>query len=342
MISIQVISSDKEEKEKWQKYVDQNPQATFFHLIEWQEILKKVYGYEPFYLAAVQADQIKGILPLFQINSLIRGKNLASLPFHFLGGPLGDSPEIEQNLIDYSIKLAKKLGCHNLRIKSCHSYPEPLQLNQSYLSFKVPLKENFEETAKQFAETTRRNIRSGLRNNRIDLVENLDQLKSFYTLFIKSTQRIGIPPHSFQLFKELWEKFGPEQKFRITLAACRDFYVAGHVALNFKGSVLYMWGALDRTCKSKGFQALQGEAMNWAIKNGYQFYDLGWTHPQEAGALHYKRHFGAQESPVHFYSLVAKNKLDYHRSFPLAKAIWRKLPLPLIKIVSPWLAKQAG
>jgi hypothetical protein len=339
---IQVILSD-EEKKQWQGYVYQHPYATFFHLIEWRDILKKAYGYEPFYMVSTQASKIVGVLPLFLVKSFIRGRNLTSLPFHFLGGPIGDTPEIEQDLINKAMDLTKDLECHDLRIKSYHSYPEPLQLNQSYLSFKVPLKKGFDETTQSFSKNIRRDLRLGLRDNKIETVKDESGLKSFYNLFLKSNGQIGIPPHAFILFKELRETFGPKQMVRITLANHKGVYIAGHVALNFKECVLYMWGALDKKYKSKlGIQALQAETIEWAIKNRYKYYDLGWTNPYEAGALGYKKRFGAEEGSVHFYSLTSSYKLDYHHSFPLVKAIWRRLPLRVIKTLSPFLAKHAG
>ena len=106
-----------------------------------------------------------------------------------------------------------------------------------------------------------------------------------------------------------------------------------------------MWGAINRKYKNRlGMQALQGESIKWGCKNGYKFYDFGWTSPAESGAIKYKQRWGTIQKNVYFYSLFTplKKDRDYHTSFKIVKLIWSKLPNSLVKKLSPIIAKHLG
>lgn len=64
------------DKNLWQQYVEKTPAATFFHQVEWQEVIERSFGHKTYYLYAEQQGQITGILPLVHIKSLLFGNAL--------------------------------------------------------------------------------------------------------------------------------------------------------------------------------------------------------------------------------------------------------------------------
>ena len=338
------------DEKKWQDYVFSSEKTNFFHLAEWKDILARAYGYKPFYLMAKDSNErIVGIFPIFLVKSLLFGKSLKSLPFHFLGGPVCDSPEILNQLLEKAKQLNQELGVKNFQIKGYDDYKSIKNYNiniiKIYTAFAIPLSENYEDVYKTFSKNVLRDIKYGLRDNKIIIVDDLEKLKIFYNLFVKGGKEIGVPSHSFKLFKEIWEKFYKKGMVRISMAKFGNKFIAGHFALLFKGRILYMWGAIDKKYKNRlGIQALQGESIKWGCKNGCKYYDFGWTSPIERGAMNYKSRWGTFQESVYFYSCfnAFKKDRDYHSSFKIQRAIWKKLPFILVKKIGPLLAKQLG
>lgn len=348
-MSIKVKLLKQSEKEKWQEYVYSRPDTNFFHLIEWSEILNKSYGYRPIYLTAEKDNKIVGIFPLFYVKNIFFGKALKSLPFHFLGGPVYDSTEILFKFLETAEEINKKLGTKKFQIKSYYNYSQINAYNikniRTHISFIIPLSENYEQISKTFSKNIQRDIKYGLRDNKIILVNDLNKIKTFFNLFCRCNHQLGLPAHSSKLFENIWNEFSPKQMVRVTLAEYKGNLIAGHFSLLFKDKVLYMWGAIDKNHRNRlGIQALQGESIQWGCQNNYKYYDFGWTSPAEKGSLRYKSRWGTFQKNIHFYSLFnqPKKDIDYHTSFKINREIWKYLPFQLVKKIGPFLAKQVG
>ena len=70
----------------WSEFVERCPEATFFHQIQWREIIEDVFCHRTHYLVAERGGQLSGVLPLAQVKSLLFGHSLISLPFAVYGG----------------------------------------------------------------------------------------------------------------------------------------------------------------------------------------------------------------------------------------------------------------
>src|SRR5215831_9321925 len=81
---------------RWERFVDQCHEATFFHRIGWREIIEGVFRHRTHYLIAEQRGEIVGILPLAEVKSRLFGHALVSLPFCVYGGPAADDPPAER------------------------------------------------------------------------------------------------------------------------------------------------------------------------------------------------------------------------------------------------------
>ena len=75
----------------WDDYVQQSPQATFFHRAGWRTVLQRAFGHKTHFLYAEQDGNIVGVLPLAEVKSLLFGHSLSSLPFCVYGGIVADS-----------------------------------------------------------------------------------------------------------------------------------------------------------------------------------------------------------------------------------------------------------
>ncbi len=70
----------------WSSFVETCPEATFFHQIEWRGLIEGVFRHRTHYLVAERGGRLSGVLPLAQIESVLFGRSLVSLPFAVYGG----------------------------------------------------------------------------------------------------------------------------------------------------------------------------------------------------------------------------------------------------------------
>src|SRR5947209_1677397 len=82
----------------WREYVARSPRSSIYHSLQWRDIISHSFGHTPRYLMADDAGVVSGVLPLFEMRSLLFGHFLVSLPFVNYGGILADSSEVEQDL----------------------------------------------------------------------------------------------------------------------------------------------------------------------------------------------------------------------------------------------------
>ena len=68
-------------------------------------MVKKTYKHKPIYLVAKENGEIKGVLPLFLMRSVIFGKKLVSVPFAPYGGACADDGIAEKMLIEEAIRI---------------------------------------------------------------------------------------------------------------------------------------------------------------------------------------------------------------------------------------------
>ena len=71
--------------------------------------MEKAYNHKPLYLIAKENGEIKGVLPLFLMKSIIFEKKLVSVPFAPYGGVCADSETVKNALIEKAKRIISEL-----------------------------------------------------------------------------------------------------------------------------------------------------------------------------------------------------------------------------------------
>src|SRR5262249_41845597 len=71
---------------RWDAFVSDCPEATFFHRAAWRSVLRSAFGHRPYFLYAESDGKIRGVLPLARQRSVLLGDALISTPFCVYGG----------------------------------------------------------------------------------------------------------------------------------------------------------------------------------------------------------------------------------------------------------------
>ncbi len=107
-LNLQELSS--KDAKRWDEYVLNHPESTFFHRAGWKQVLEEGLGHKAPFVYAERDGNIVGVLPLGHMKSLLFGNTLSSTPFCVYGGILADDPEASELLRKAACDLAEKLG----------------------------------------------------------------------------------------------------------------------------------------------------------------------------------------------------------------------------------------
>ena len=76
---VKVRRLEQPDRAAWTAFVQTCADATFFHRIEWRDVIENAFGHRTHYLLAERAGEVVGVLPLAQVKSLLFGHSLVSL-----------------------------------------------------------------------------------------------------------------------------------------------------------------------------------------------------------------------------------------------------------------------
>ena len=114
---MEIIELDKKNEKLWNNYIINNKNSSFFHTLEWRNIIKEVYNFKPLYYIAINNKKPVGIVNTFLTKSIIFGKKIISSPFNFYCDPLSDNIEITKLLINRLIEQGKKERIKYIQLK---------------------------------------------------------------------------------------------------------------------------------------------------------------------------------------------------------------------------------
>ncbi|HOW36929.1 MAG TPA: GNAT family N-acetyltransferase [Candidatus Pacearchaeota archaeon] len=309
------------------------------------EILSKTYSNCSSYNA------IKN-LPGEKVKSKIFGEKIIFLPFL---DTLQLSSEIDEKELN---KLLENNEKTKLEIRTSES-----DVNLKKLE-KVLMKKGFvnnvvkghilseltsqEDFWNRFHKHTRNDIRKAEKSSlEIKKIGDLKELKQFYSLYLQQMKEFGTPQHSFLFFKNCLEVmldsfYGLNCYFNKRLI--------GSIILFINKEYAYVSFNVSNP-KYRGTRVndlLYWEAIKWGMKNKIKKLDIGQVdlehepNSREENLFKFKtKWLGKVYKKVYFTKNFAyeSSKKDSLKKF---RAIWKKLPLFLIKFIGPLICSQLG
>jgi FemAB-related protein (PEP-CTERM system-associated) len=328
----------------WERYIRSNPKASFYHRLEWKGIIESSFGHSTHYLAAVRGDRMVGVLPLVHVKSLFFGSMLCSMPFLNYGGVIADDAEAEAALLQSARELMDVTGaaCVELRGRSRSSSELPVKTHK--VSSVIDLSNGSEALLKSFASEHRRRIRAATSRNLQFHVGGRELLDDFYSLLSVGWKYLGTPLYRKSFFENILGTF--KDSVHIALVDYEGTPVAAAMDGRFGGVEEGLW---TYSLRKLGDAQLYGNYfLFWklferACEDGCKLFHLGRS---TAGSPHeyYKKKWGAESRQLYWEYLLRDGgrvpELNVeNKKYQLAIDTWRKLPLWLIKIIGPPLAR---
>jgi FemAB-related protein (PEP-CTERM system-associated) len=344
---IEIVPAGQVEK-SWDRLVELHPHATIGHLRAWGDVIHQAYGHESIALAAVDAGEVAGILPLVLMRSGLFGDRLVSMPFLDYGGILVDtdaaSPgDVSRALFEAAIDTARGRGARSLGLRQFHPIDLADPVTDDRVTMLLPL--STADTVWKALPSERRNrVRKGEKNGLSAVWGGAELLDGFYEVFAANMRDLGSPVHSRGFFAAMLERLGETAR----VLQVRDRHgrpVGAAVCLFFRDTIAVPWvsSRRDAFALCPNF-VLYWEVIRFGCEQGYRTLDLGRSF-KNAGTFEFKRQWGGAPHPLPwiFRDLgpgappsVDRDSSRFHRLVDL----WKRLPVPIATLVGPWVRRQ--
>lgn len=330
---------------EWDEYVQNNNYSNIYHQIRWKNIIENTFGHKGYYLMAKDNGTVRGLLPLFSINSFLFGRYLISLPFLDRAGVIADNPQIANLLCDKAIAMAQQTQVDFLEMRNQG------QINHVDLITATP-KVNFVLSSELAADilwkkVLQKNVKNKVRKAwkkgvYIDIGSSEQYINDFYNVYCIHMRYLGTPVYPHKYFLNIFNEFS--DKIIIILAKHKDKIIGGKIVLAFKNTLYFISQySLRKYNEFHPNNLLYWTAIEYASQNGYKFCDMGRSNI-DSGPFYFKKQWGAEVHQLYwqYYLFKAKQipKLSpTNPKFLLAINIWKRLPLGATKIFGPLIAK---
>jgi FemAB-related protein (PEP-CTERM system-associated) len=329
---------------RWNNFVEQCDESTFFHLAGWKEVLEKCFGQRTHYLLAERGSRIVGILPLSEVRSLLFGHSLVSLPFCTVAGVSASEEAATLALHRAARELGERLRVDHLELRD-QVVREPAWPQQDlYYRFRKPILPDVEANLLAIPRKQRAMIRKGIRNGLTSRTDS--DVESFFALYADNMHRHGTPPLPKRYFRTLLEVFGRSAEV-LTVLDGPGRAVSSVLSFYFKDEVLpYYAGdiAAARDLAANDFK--YWELMRRACERGVRMFDYGRS-KRGTGPFDFKKNWGFEPARLAYeYCLYRRTSIPQNNPlnprYRALIAVWRMLPTPVANLVGPHFVKGLG
>lgn len=338
-----VIELQVEGKSEWDAFIENTEGGTFYHRYAWKTLIENQLDHSAHYLLCQSENQIKAILPLVHVKSLLFGNALISLPFLVYGGPVAEDKEAEYLLLEEAKRLGEKLGVDYVEIRSQRPLAGNWHVRKSHVTFRKAIASDPEQNLAEIPRKQRAMIRKGIKEG---LQAEIDtDVGRLYSSLLVCKRNLGTPFFGEPWLRAIKEEFGNDAEI-LTVTRNKDV-VCSVMSFKFRNQILpYYGGGGDVARQLKGNDFMYWSVMEKACREGFEVFDYGRS-LKDSGAYRFKKHWGFEPEPLfNQYHLVgvdvSPNLTVANRKYELAIKAWQKLPLWAAELLGPPLAKRLG
>jgi FemAB-related protein (PEP-CTERM system-associated) len=329
---------------RWDAFVQRCPDATFFHRAGWQTVIERAFGHRTWFLYAEADGQIRGVLPLAQIDSLLFGNSLCALPFCVYGGVAALDEAAAAALDQAARELAARLRVDYLEYRHLGParHPDWLQ-SDLYATFRKRLHAQPEQNMLAIPRKQRAMVRKGIAAGLHSAVDY--DVHRFFEAYSASVHRLGTPVFAKRYFELLRQVFGRDCE--VISVYRRAETISSVLVFYFRDEVLpYYGGGTEAARGVAGNDFMYWEVMRRACLRGYTLFDFGRS-KAGTGAYDFKKNWGFAAQPLHYeYQLVRASALPQNNplnpKYQRFIRAWRRLPLALANTIGPHIVRYLG
>ena len=333
-----------DDRAAWASFVRVCADATFFHRIEWRDIIEDVFGHRTHYLLAERGGEIAGVLPLAQVKSLLFGHSLVSLPFAVYGGAAVIDESARASLHAAAVDLARQLKVDHLELRNRGVHEPGWQHQDLFVTFRKEIARDVEANMQAIPRKQRAMVRKGMQRCLISAIDT--GVHRFFDLYADNAHRHGTPPFPKRYFESLQREFGAACEV-MTVVTAEGRPVSSVLSFYFRDEVLpYYAGDIVDARELAGNDFKYWELMRRASERGCRIFDYGRS-KRGAGSFDFKKNWGFVPQPLHYeYKLLKGGGIPQNNpSNPKYRAViglWRRLPRPVVNALGPSIVRNLG
>ena len=328
---------------RWDEFVSGCREATFFHRAGWKTVIDRAFGHRTKFLYAEVDGRIEGVLPLAEVNSILFGHALVSLPFCVYGGIAAGSERARRLLDEAAVAVAEEWRVGHLEYRSLTPHHPEWATTDLYVTFRKAIDPDVEKNLLDIPRKQRAMVRKGIKAG---LKSEIDEDgERFFAAYAHSVHRLGTPVFSKRYFQTLRDVFGSDcEVMTVTLG---EGLVASVMSFYFRDEVLpYYGGGTDKARDLAGNDFMYWELMRRACERGIRVFDYGRS-KRGTGSFDFKKNWGFEPQPLHYeYRLIRGKRIPEHNplnpKYSLFIKLWKRLPLPLANLIGPHIVKSLG
>ena len=337
-----IIRCDQSYATNWDSFLDGQESASFYHLFDWKQINEQCFGHETYYLAALERDQLCGVLPLIYINSLVFGKILCSMPFVNFGGVCAKDQFVESQLIGEAKTIVRGEKIKYVEFRNLKKLSEELPTSEHKISMTLELQNDPDELWNKFKSKQRTEIRRAYKNGLHIEDGRKERLDIFYEIISRSWHALGTPIYQKRYFSTILDLF--PNNTRIFIVFHNNQPIAAAFNGYYRGTVEGMWlGIIPEFRKHNPVNVLYWEMVKHACQSGYKNFHLGRS-SANSGAEFFKKKWNAHPQQLYWqYYLGTETNIPQlnvnNPKYKFAINSWKKLPYKFTTFLGPFIAK---
>lgn len=332
----------------WDEYVTQHPHATPYHRFAWLQSVQEAYNHQSVSLIALDNDKVVGVLPCIKMTAPIIGLSYCSLPFCDVGGALGDSETINEQLSTKAIAGLKLAGGQKFDYRDIAKAQTETEMDGQKVRMLLPLPENSEQLMAGFKSKLRSQIRKSEKNGLTSLIaKEKSHIDDFYQIFAINMRKLGSPVHSKKWFETLFRHYA--DNIVLSVVYSEDIPIGAGITLRNGDKVSIPWASTIAEYNHLAPNML----LYWSLlqhacdKNCIEF-DFGRSTFGE-GTFKFKRQWGAQPQLLSWQDLASSDAqcsqntesttFKPGRLRGIVEQTWSKLPLGVTTTLGPLIRK---
>lgn len=326
---------------EWDGFVASRPDAAFFHLSGWRQVVKRSFGHDCPYLEARKDGALAAIMPLTEINSRLFGHFLIGNGFTVGGGPLFADADALAALLEEAAHLGRARKVAYIELRDCGAAGPPWQTRGDlYAGFEGPIARDEADNLKQIPRKQRAVVRKALEQGFEVAIER--QTRPFFDLYARTVRDHGTPVLPRRYFENLLSVFGEACEILTVRQGGRP--ISSVLSFYFRDRVLpYYTGSVPQARRSGANDMMYWTLMRRAVERGCAVFDFGRS-KVGTGPYSFKSNWGFQPRPIsHQYLLLGRDTLPNlnptNPRYAKLIAAWQRLPLPIANAISPFISR---
>ncbi len=329
----------------WDAYVEQHQEGSFFHLYGWGDIIEAAYGYEPVFLIARRGNRVVGVLPLVDVKAPLLGRSLISTAFTVGGGPIGDDLDVISALADAAASEGAARNVKYVELRSENAVLDNWQIKADiYATFRMTMPPHADDHLNGLRRSRRRAIRKAVAAKQSGVLKEWVEMDAsrFYDVYARSLRNHGTPVFPKRFLAHLLQVF--ERRVEISFTEVNGEIAGALLSFYFKDAVMpYYFGAMAAGREVNAHEYQYWALMRRAASDGYKTFDFGRS-KIGTGPYRFKELWDAKPTPLYYqYKLIAgdeqPNVNPNNPKFATFVKLWRRLPVPVVNIAGPLLAR---